>query len=77
MPAAIKILLYHEGGDRWIEGQYMKAFNNWMEVDDCDLEAGTYKVKVEVPQWPQCCNGRPAYKQICLDIFCTQEDINL
>ena len=76
-PAAIKILLYHESGGNWIEGQYMRAFNNWMEVDDCDLEAGAYKVVIEVPQWNDCANQWPVFKQVCVDIFCTQQDIEV
>jgi hypothetical protein len=70
-PAAIKIMLYSENGGNWIEAQYMRAFNNWMEVDDADLEAGAYKVVVEIPQWNACANQRSVYKQVCVDIFCT------
>lgn len=39
----------------------MRAFNNWMEVDDEDMEPGVYTVTVEVPKWEDCAINKPVY----------------
>lgn len=48
-PSAIKIKLFHKSESRYIEGSYMRAFNNWMEVDKEVLTAGSYEVEVTIP----------------------------
>jgi hypothetical protein len=68
-PCPIKIILKKHG--RPIARRYMKAFNNFLEVDDIDLEPGVYEVLVE-PVWNPCAETDPCYKILCIDLFCKE-----
>ena len=71
-PCPIKIILKKFG--RPIALRYMRAFNNFLEVDDLDLEPGVYEVSVE-PVWNASAETDPAYKVLCIDLFCKERVI--
>jgi len=71
-PSAIKIKLFHQNESKYIEGSYMRAFNNWMEVDKEVLTAGSYEIEVTIPQWNACAEQNADYKRICVDILSKQ-----
>lgn len=69
-PAPIKIILKKNG--RVVSGSYARAFNNFLEVDDQDIEPGVYEIDV-IPYWNACAETDPGYKVLCVDLFCKEK----
>jgi hypothetical protein len=48
-----------------------------VDLEDRHLEAGTYMLLISVPEWNECANQRPEFKEMCVDIFSSQENLNI
>lgn len=69
-PTPIKIILKNSG--RIVARCYARNFNNFLEVDDIDLEPGMYEIDIE-PVWNPCAETDSDYKVLCIDLFCKEK----
>jgi hypothetical protein len=69
-PAAIKILLKKDG--KIIARRYYRGFNNFLEIDDCEILPGRYEIVIE-PLWNDSALSDPAHQIMCVDLLCPEK----
>lgn len=69
-PCPIKIILKQNG--KRVAGKYERAFNNFLEIDNIDIQPGVYELYVE-PAWNESAQAEHAHKVLCIDILCPEK----
>jgi len=63
-------LLKHFG--KIIGRRYYKGFNNFLEVDNMDMEPGVYEIEIS-PLWNESAESDIQHKMLRMDILCPEK----
>jgi len=67
-PVSITIQLLKD--DKKVDEKTSNDFVNFLEVDNEDLKAGQYTIRIRVQQWNVSAYKDDKHKKICVDVYC-------